>query len=195
MTNILIELVHELRSINLNKRFFKKFFKWRAIRSAKSKLYKCIQKDEYNAIDIINTCTMMSTARVMDLVSNTDMQMSVDLLKNASTLPIVGCIDITMPTMEVIFKAHMDSDIDMEGTISMRWVINTEDSRSKAYSRDIKILYKEYKTTPRDYTDLLEAETFIVLANAMVICIESVIDGVQRRYLNENNKRISQFNS
>lgn len=189
MTNILIELVHELKNINSTKRFFKRFFKWRAIRSAKNKLYKCIQKDEYNAVDIINACTMMSTARVMDLVGDLDTQMSVDLLKNASSLPIVGRIDISISNMEVVFKAHMDSDIDMEGTISMRWTINNGD-RSKAYSRDIKALYKEAKTTPKDYTDYLEATSFVVLANAMVICIESIIDGVERRYLHENNKRI-----
>lgn len=193
MTNILIELVHELKNIDSVRRFFKKFFKWRAIRAAKNKLYKCIQKDEYTAVDIINTCTMMSTARVMDLVGDLDTKMSVDLLKNASSLPIVGRIDITISNMEVIFKAHMDSDIDMEGTIGMRWTINNGD-RSKAYSRDIKSLYKESKTTPRDYTDYLEAESFVVLANAMVICIESVIDGVERRYLNENYKRLFESN-
>lgn len=196
MADILIKAVYDIKAILDDKKLFKKSRIRGIIKQLTKKLYELRDKSSFSASDIVNFCLLVDTARLLDLcnskIISIDTIASVSVIKGAekSRWPVIGTISVSPNNhWTTIYKAHMDSDIDLDGQIDLVWSsiepinIGGEKSRIIRSNTSVKELTSEPPKNMSAGIAELTRVSYKILPNVFTLFIENILDGLKRRYL------------
>lgn len=198
MADILIKAVYDIKAILDDKKLFKKSRIRGIIKQLTKKLYELRDKSSFSAADIVNFCLLVDTARLLDLCNSkiitADTIANISVIKGAekSRWPVIGTITVSPNNLRTItYNAHMDSDIDLDGQIDLSWIILSirpiniggERSRVITYNASVKDLTSEPPKNMSANIVELTNMSYRILPNVFTLFIESILDGLKRRYL------------
>lgn len=192
----IIRLRESLEKIS-NKRFFKKFFIRRKIYESKKSLKKLIlDKDNYNALDIIAFVNSLKMMKILgldvidDKISYTYANQDISNDINFAILSYNTEYDIES-TMKIVYKAKIENQLDRVGSIDIEYInTNVVDDgeysdkidKSTRYSISTKSINKNNTQNSLEILHL----SYEVLHNIFLIYIEKILDEIEREYINEN---------
>lgn len=200
MANNLIKADYDIKSILGDRKYFKKFYVYRRIQQLKKELYTTYIKPTFTSYDIVNLCQLVQIAKMLKL-SDTEMDnISIISIKGDGKYkwPIVGIIIINTNDFKAEYRAHMDSDIDKDGTIDLHWVRHFENDAamkmSGAISRDVSSSYSTKELSKNNIDGMssdiavLYGKSYSILPSIFTIAIENILEGLKERYLRNESK-------
>ena len=110
---------------------------------------------------------------------------SVIAYKGYRKIPTIGVVEIDTSN-KFKYKASLESDIDMIGSIHMEWIVE-----GKIISPDFENVSKNINTTvevlkdiknPSTPTETLLKASFALLANVFYVYTEEILDNLKWRY-------------
>lgn len=185
MANKLIQASYELGALDKKSIFYKIKVK-KILNNLRRTYSRLIDKKEYNARDIINLSLLVDTAHKMKLCDIDIEDISVIAYKGYRKTPTIGVIEINTSN-SFKYKASLESDIDMIGSISMEWIVE-----GKIISPDFANVSKNINTTVEDLKNIQNPSTqienlldasYALLSNVFYVYIEEILDNLKWRYL------------
>ena len=184
MANRLIKASYELSALDKKSILYKIRVRG-IINNLRRSFAKLADKDEYNARDIINLALLVDTAHTMKLCDIDIEGISVIAYKGYRKIPTIGVVEIDTSN-KFKYKASLESDIDMIGSIHMEWIVE-----GKIISPDFENVSKNINTTvevlkdiknPSTPTETLLKASFALLANVFYVYTEEILDNLKWRY-------------
>ena len=194
MIDTIIKLNYALSEIDLNKGHFRKRKKKKLIKEAKLEVFNEAVKASYTAPDIVNFVAMLESAKTIygsdNIILPFEYAYTTGVYAERGKWPIIGFfhmpINYGKSKVDTYIRAHIDSDIDKQGLIEIKWTFykeNDENIIEKRYSKSMETIEANYNTDNVTEVDILENSTLSVLNNAFTIAIETIFDCIEEEYL------------
>ena len=193
MTDKLMKIDYDIKKILGDKRYLKNILIYLRIKKFKKELNTLLNKTEYTSVDIINLCQLIHVGKILGYCELKTDTISTEISRGTEyKWPIIGLIKMNINNsfaMEI--KAHMDSEVDLDGQIDINWIVGCgsviQDTypveRNISYNYTTKIIDTDsIPTNNKDVSDLM-IKTYKIIPNIFTVFIENILDGLKEKYL------------
>ncbi len=194
MTDKLMKIDYDIKRIlDDDKKYFKKAYIYLRIKKFKKELNSLLNKTEYSSVDIINLCQLIHVGKILGLCELKTDAISTEIIGGTEyKWPIVGLIKMNIDNSYIMeIKAHIDSEIDIDGQIELKWVVKCGNIIQDTYPMERDISYN-YSTKIIDINSIpvnkknisnLMIKTYEIMPNIFTVFIENILDGLKEKYL------------